>query len=63
MDKSKNSKTIPESLVASVSGSVTSSELRLGNLVYLPSKAIYAVDVLYKNYEMLGTWKPIPITE
>jgi hypothetical protein len=39
------------------------SELRIGNLVYLPSKAIYSVDFLYKNYEMLNVWEPIPITE
>lgn len=33
MDKSINLKTIPKSLVASVSGSVTVSELRIGNLI------------------------------
>lgn len=38
-------------------------ELRLGNLVYLPSEAVYSVDVLYKDYDMLKHWKPIPLTE
>lgn len=38
-------------------------ELRIGNLVYLPSKAVYAVDVLYRNYDMLKVWEPIPLTE
>lgn len=32
MDKSLNSKTIPKSLVASVSGSVIATDLRIGNL-------------------------------
>ncbi|APZ82897.1 hypothetical protein [Flavobacterium phage FL-1] len=40
-----------------------SEELRIGNLVYLPSKAVYAVDVLYRNYDMLKVWEPIPLTE
>lgn len=38
-------------------------ELRIGNYVQYPSKAVYAVDVLYKTYAMLENWQPIPLTE
>jgi hypothetical protein len=54
---------IPPLSQTAVSGSVTASELRMGNLVYLPSKLAYAVDILYKNYTMLEHWRSIPITE
>ena len=38
------------------------NDLRIGNLVYLPSKTFYTVDILYKNYSMLKYWNPIEIT-
>lgn len=60
MENSKNNIQLPQT---AVSGSVTASELRLGNLVSLPSGVMYRVDIIYKNYEMLKHWRPIRITE
>ena len=39
------------------------NELRIGNLVEYPSGATYKVDILYKEYSLLETWKAIPLTE
>ena len=39
------------------------NELRIGNLVQYPSGVTYKVDILYKEYSLLETWKAIPLTE
>lgn len=52
-----------QSCQMAVSGSVTEKDLRIGNLVFLPSGITYAVDIVYKNYAMLKHWRSIPITE
>lgn len=38
-------------------------ELRIGNYIQFPSKVVYRIDFLYKNYQMLDYWQPIPLTE
>jgi hypothetical protein len=47
MDKSINTKTIPESLVASVSGSVTASELRIGNYLNPEVSGVLLADEIH----------------
>lgn len=63
MKQTTDNAQIPESCLASVSGSVTEKDLMIGNLVFLPSGIVYAVDIVYKNYAMLKYWRAIPITE